>query len=404
MLALRERRDAMAPTHDVLFVDDEPNVLSGLRRMLRGKIADWRMDFASGGEEALQLLTERGYDAIVTDMRMPRTDGAELLAQVEQQYPHMIRIILSGQCNQEGALRSVGPSHLFLSKPCDAETLVSTIDRALALRRFIYNAPVRKAIAGLRAIPSLPASYQTIRRAMDDPNCPPHRLAEAVEHDPAVTAKLLHIANSAYFAPRRTIATVTQAVQYLGIDVMRAVVLSSSVIDQFSGQQVAGEVITRVWEHSLRTAAGARMAAGLLAGGGGRLPDEAYTAGLLHDIGILALEAAFPGRHAALMQGAGSETELADDEDAVFGADHGAVGGYLMGLWGLPDAIIEAIAFHHQPSACIDPTAPLLQAVSLACAIDNAAQQGLDEAEALAPYGDPQLATAAAAIWKAVTK
>lgn len=357
----------------ILFVDDEPNVLSGLRRMLRGKNTDWIMVFADSGDETLRLLEQRRFDAVVTDMRMPRMDGAELLAAVSRRQPEAVRIILSGQCDQEAALKTVGPSHVFLSKPCEPALLVETLERAMRLRRMIFDPSVRNALGGLRTLPTLPLSYHAISHAMDDPNCSTHQIADLIAKDPAVAAELLHVVNSAYFAPRREVTAIHQAVQYLGMDVVRAVVLSSYVFNSLAASLPDPAWLRQVWEHSLRTAARTRAAVQALDGGAdARAQGEAYTAGLLHDVGLLALAAAVPAGDPRLkdLDGLrGFRRALA--ERAVFGVDHGVIGGFLMGLWGLPDSIVEAIARHHDADACYATPSPLPRAVCLASGVDS---------------------------------
>src|SRR5262245_37814840 len=97
----------------ILFVDDEPNVLQGLERMLRSMRHEWEMQFAMSGPAALERLAEQTFDVIVSDMRMPGMTGAQLLTEVSQRHPHIVRIILSGQADQEDILRSVGPTHQY---------------------------------------------------------------------------------------------------------------------------------------------------------------------------------------------------------------------------------------------------------------------------------------------------
>ena len=123
----------------VLFVDDEPRVLGGLRRMLRPMRHEWQMEFAQGGPEALDALAEQSFDVIISDMRMPGMDGGELLTEVMRRYPETVRIMLSGQSNKETVLRSVGPTHQYLAKPCDPELLKRVIARAYALRHASPN-------------------------------------------------------------------------------------------------------------------------------------------------------------------------------------------------------------------------------------------------------------------------
>jgi DNA-binding NtrC family response regulator len=115
----------------ILFVDDEVKILNGIKRSLREFNHKWDLSFAQGGKEALDLLNQQTYDVIVTDMMMPEMRGEELLSIVRQNFPSVARIVLSGQCNQATAFRLVGSEHLFLSKPCPTDLLISTIENAV---------------------------------------------------------------------------------------------------------------------------------------------------------------------------------------------------------------------------------------------------------------------------------
>src|SRR5437868_8888858 len=117
----------------ILFVDDEPNVLGGLRRMLRPLHHEWSTEFAESGAQALMILEKQPFDAVVSDMRMPSMSGAQLLEQVRDRYPHMVRIILTGQCDEESGLRALRVAHQMLYKPCDAESLKATVARTCSL-------------------------------------------------------------------------------------------------------------------------------------------------------------------------------------------------------------------------------------------------------------------------------
>ena len=159
----------------ILFVDDEQNILQGLKRMLRPMRNEWDMHFANGAEEALKIvpkhkvateeLEDGPVDVIVSDMRMPNLDGAYLLGQIRDRYPATARIILSGHAEQEMAIRSVAAAHQFLAKPCDAETLRETVKRACQLREMMASERLQKITAEIGQLPSVPAPQLFSARA-----------------------------------------------------------------------------------------------------------------------------------------------------------------------------------------------------------------------------------------------
>src|SRR5215468_2457408 len=107
----------------ILFVDDDVNVLSGLRRGLHTMRAEWQMDFVDNAENAMDILESVRVDALVTDVRMRQMDGFQLLKEIRNAYPQIVRIVLSGQTQQDALARSMASLHLYLSKPCDTEFL-----------------------------------------------------------------------------------------------------------------------------------------------------------------------------------------------------------------------------------------------------------------------------------------
>ena len=133
---------------NILFVDDESNILQGLQRMLRPMRHDWQMYFAESGADALALLAENPIDVVISDMRMPRMDGAQLLHDIRDRYPQIVRIILSGYSEKEMIVRSVHSAHQYLMKPCDPEILRETISRACALRDLLADENLRRFVDG----------------------------------------------------------------------------------------------------------------------------------------------------------------------------------------------------------------------------------------------------------------
>src|SRR3989442_830140 len=120
----------------ILFVDDEPMILKLFEIMFERLRTEWEMEFANSGFAAVQLMNKAPYDVIVSDMRMPRMNGAELLAEVMRRYPKTARIILSGFADQDTIMKCVGVTHQYLAKPCGVEMLRSTLARVCALDRW----------------------------------------------------------------------------------------------------------------------------------------------------------------------------------------------------------------------------------------------------------------------------
>jgi len=355
MTARHPLHAGLAPDRvDVLFVDDEQMVLDGLRRMLFPLRNQWRLRFACSGADALEALAQEPADVVVSDMRMPGMDGATLLQLVADRHPGTVRIILSGQSEREAALRSVGPCHSFIAKPCSSQELTGIINRAMILRRMLTSPGLQRMVAGMRVVPTLPEAVKVLVAEMQKPDPSLHRLADIIATDPVLAAKVLQISNSAFFGNRQTFTRVSQAVQYLGLEVIKAILLGAGIFAQFDATLLARFSFNRLWQHSLRTAHLARQIA-LILDLGEQLADESYTAGLLHDIGTILLAANQPAVYARLTQELKrTGRPRAELEVEAFGASQALVGGYLLGLWGLQDRVVEAVAFHPTPRAIPD--------------------------------------------------
>lgn len=330
----------------ILFVDDEPRILEGLQRMLRSSRKQWEMSFAKSGDEALQLLAAEPYDVIVTDMRMPGMDGAQLLKLVRERYPGVIRIVLSGQFEADAAMRVVQAAHQFLTKPCEASKLQEVIDRFCRGDELVFDAGTRGLIAAVGELPPLPRTYAALVAALNDPQTSLDQVGSIVEGDVAVAAKVLQLVNSAFFGLSREIATVSMAVGYLGFDVLKQLVMAVELFRTFVCERpIAGFSVEEIQRHS-------RCVAGIAA----RLPvgqqQAAATsvAALLHDVGKLVLAVHLPEVFERALQASLSEKRpLYRVEESIHGTTHAEIGAYLLALWGLPASIVQAVLRHHHP-------------------------------------------------------
>lgn len=336
----------------ILFVDDEKSVLNGLKRSLRGQRKEWQMEFAESGQEALQLLREHSFDAVVSDMRMPGMDGNQLLNQVTSDYPEIIRFILSGHSDEDMILKSAGSAHQFLAKPCTPEHLKNRLTRAFVLKDYLGEGRLQAFVSGLDSLPSIPTIYNEVLTKLQSPEVSLREIGEVVGRDPAMTAKILQLVNSAFFGLGRRVSNVGEAATLIGIEALKTLVLSVGIFSQFDSKKINDPdfSLEALWNHCMAVAAGAeRIAKAEKAGK--EVIDESFLAGMLHDIGILIMEQNFSMEHAkARALSAEQGISLCRAEREVFGTSHCAVGAYLLGLWGLADPVVEAVAFHHEPS------------------------------------------------------
>jgi HD-like signal output (HDOD) protein/ActR/RegA family two-component response regulator len=332
----------------ILFVDDEPNVLAGLRRVLDPLSHQWDMVFAASGREALERLGESAFDVLVTDLRMPEMTGVELLGKVRERFPEITRIVLSGTADLEYTLRAATLAHQYLCKPCDAATLRSTLERACSMREVLEDPALKKLISGIEKLPSRPSIYLELNGLLASDDFCARDVAEVVTRDMAMTAKVLQLVNSPLFSVARKITNVAEAVAYLGVETVKSLTLSVAAFSKFRNPRLA-RFAEQLNAHGLEAGTLARKIARScpLAGVSA---DDCFAAGILHDIGKLILADNRPAEFQEAIQYAiANGVTAAAAEAQAFGATHAEVGAYLLWLWGLPDCVVEAVALHHRP-------------------------------------------------------
>lgn len=366
----------------LLFVDDDPNLLMGLQRGLHGMRDEWEMEFAVGPRTALELLDTRPFDVVVSDMRMPEMTGMDLLNTVQERFPQTIRILLSGQSDRDSILRSVAHAHQYISKPCEAQQLRELLSQTIALTDLLGNSAIKAFISRLSSIPSLPALYMEVTEALRAPDPSPGKIGAIIAQDMGMTAKILQVSNSAIYGIRNEVTQPEKAVLLLGLETVQSLVLSLSVFRSLGPGLRAASCADELWHNSSMSGAMCRAIARAerveQANAGAYL-----SAGLLHDIGKLVIASADAELHQKITQevsiGAKTRTEIEQD---LLGCTHAEVGAYLLGIWGLPASIVEAVAWHHRPSASPVSQFSPLTAVHVASALLARSSPVLSEGEA----------------------
>ncbi|MEO9899470.1 response regulator [Nisaea sp.] len=334
----------------ILFVDDEPNIISGLRRMLRSMRNEWDMEFLVGGQEAVDRINAEPFDAVVTDMRMPSIDGVAVLTAAAEKNPESIRFILSGFAEQEAMLAALGYAHRFIAKPCDADLLIGALRSTFSVRDLLPVKSLRILLGEMKSVPVLSERYTRLLKELDDPLSTTVDIAKTIEEDLGLSTQILRLANSAYFNLSRKLSNCGQAVDVLGIETVRALLM----VSEFYVSETADSAETCeskiLAERSLMIGGLSRQIALTLNLGEAQV-DEAATAGVLCHIGTAILRLNHVEKFTAAMSLVEAGTmSVIEAEREVFGASHAELAAYLMGLWGFPDGVVEAVAFHHEPA------------------------------------------------------
>jgi len=366
-MTIRRRVKGGEPRSRILFVDDEPRVLDALRRTLRPMHDRWDMRFATGGPEALELAGEKPFHVVVSDLRMPGMDGARLLREVRQRWPGTVRFILSGHADKDMILDTVGPTHRFFTKPCDPDILVQAISRALATLSALHKTEIGPLVSGTITLPTLPELYSQLKDLLSHPETTIEQTASVVSQDVAMSARILHVANSSFFGPRREVTNIAEALKCLGRETAKSIVLTAGVFDQLPENLMSQFNVREIETHSMRVGSLAGQILWTITPGERTIVDDAVTAGLLHDVGKLVLIGSLQAEYGEIWTEASEgETDLISLEEERLRTNHAEVGGYLADLWDLPMQIVDAISCHHEPGKSLNDSFSALTAVHIA--------------------------------------
>jgi HD-like signal output (HDOD) protein len=325
----------------VLFVDDEPAILSSLKRLMHRERGSWDAAFANSGREAIAAFEQEPFDVVVSDMRMPEMDGADLLARIREQWPSTLRIILSGQTDPSAFVRALPTTHIFLNKPCAIATLRDALARCASVRG-TSSVMVRAVLGRIDKLPSPPRLYLELTRLLENPRTNVDAIARLVSQDPSFVAKLLQVARSAAFLCTEETVSIDAAIRMLGIELLRAIAITSGLYGP--ARPPLAEDADRLQIASMRTATLARQFNGDRA-----KADVVYAAGLLHDIGHVVMINCLPDEYMKIRAARATGVPVLEAERQILGCDHAALGAHLLTMWGLSHELTDAVAFHHDP-------------------------------------------------------
>jgi HD-like signal output (HDOD) protein/CheY-like chemotaxis protein len=355
----------------ILFVGADTAVCEEFQAQNSGPGAVWTAQIAHSGEEALALCSQANFDAVVADVCLSGMSGTDLLDALMQRQPNAMRIVLSDMTDTENTMKCLGHAHHHLLRPCAVPTLLDALNRAFAREAWLPSEPAQGLLAQMRLVPSPPTAYFQVVEEMNSPACSIEKIAELIARDPAITAKVLQLANSAIFGLELNVVRPVEAIGFIGLETTKAIVLLAHTYSSFDHLKLTGFSMEELWRHSVRTGQLAQRIATM------ECPsletaEQAFAAGLLHDIGKLLLAANQPEVFAKVLRRAREQHCNWWEAEAQLlpGTGHAELGATILGIWGLPASITEA---HPDPSIILPSqiNSAYLQDLGLAGRVDH---------------------------------
>lgn len=357
----------------MLLIDDSKE-LEDIRLAFKGMEGLWETHYGNSATNALAWLAAQPADAIVATKQEQGDCGLSFLNQIARSSPNTLRFMIADSNDRELLLACNAQSHQYLIRPCPPSVLIRSLRRALTLDSVLANSRVKEFVSHSRALPALPSLYFSVLKHLESPTSTVQDVAREVVKDIAMTSKLLQLVNAAFLGLRQKVTSASDAISILGIETLKSLVLSIHVFDYYEKFSSTGFSPERLWSHSLAVANASRQLT-LLETHDKRMADEAFTAGLLHDVGKLIFMAnATVDYRRAIDEASRQGRDLSEVETEIFGAAHSQAGAYLVGIWAMPLVIQEAVGLHHSPELGFSKEFSPLTAVHVANALQHERQ------------------------------
>lgn len=346
--------------YSILFVDDQPNILTTYKCLSRKDSSERVYFFASDGAEAIEVLWNNKIDVLITDYNMPILDGLKLTEYIEENFPSTVRVIVSGCLDYELFVDSMKHAHRFLSKPASLKELKALLESISFIHKIINDVTIEKELLKLTTMPALPEVYRKVCRAMEDEDrYSLKEIGKIVSQDMGLSSNILKFVNSTYFSLRTQVTRIDQAVSLLGGDIIKMLILRETISRFVATKET--DFVDRIFTHSSIVARLVRKIM-LFENASTEDADFAYTIAFLHDVGRLILSYSFHDKYVEIEKQIKLEqANIEEVESAVLGISHSKIAAYLFSLWGLPMDIISPILNHHS-LMMLDSKNPLLLA------------------------------------------
>jgi len=355
-------------TTRILLIDKKTETFDDFREKLSSVGDQWELDTCTNLRNVLKSIRENPPEIVICAHRPSVIDGAKKLKSVAKNFPHIERFILAREKNRDAFASEIGNTFHFLPCPCPATTLQLELQRVITLNDWLGRDKIKDIVSSVSDFPSLPPVYMKVVNAVNSPDASVENIAEIIMGDIAVTAKILQTVNSSFYGLEEKVSDISEAISILGMESVKNIVLAIQAFGRIKdpAQQA---LVDKLWRHSMSVAIAAKRIAKHETQCD-KKAEEAYTAGLFHDIGKLVLIKSSPKKYNEAQELA-RESEIGqwEAENEIIGCNHAEVGAYLLGRWGLPVNVIEAAALHHKPSESYNSEFTILSAVHAANAI-----------------------------------
>ncbi|MCX7909702.1 MAG: response regulator [Ignavibacteria bacterium] len=333
----------------ILFIVNDEQIVKEIVKNIIPIQDEFDVFFAENGDRGLQILANNKIDIVFASPNIVLASGSNLLHDIKRLFPEVVRYALVPNLENQTIAQITHYVHQFVTPPYTKENIKERIERTLHLQSILKNEKVTELVKNTTTLPSLPEIYLQIEQEISKPDFSLTKISNLISKDPNLTAKILQIVNSAYFGLQREITNINFALSYLGVNVIKSLIFYIHLFSNFKVTTENRKHLEKFWQHSLVVASNTYHLANKYLKEKYEI-DSAYTAGVLHDVGKFVLLNTYTYPQNVMILSEQKSIDNLDAELEIYECTHAQIGAYLLGLWGFPLQIVEAVAYHHQPS------------------------------------------------------
>lgn len=330
---------------------DEQGGLAGWSREIEGSEFNWAFVRLDSKQSLIDQLEQNTFDAVILPCSMRAVVDIELMAKLARIQPQAVRVFLGAEFWNAGhKAKAAEIAHRIYPNNVSIKQVGEELEYQVKLVKLLNRSSLQAYVSTVGCLPSPPSMYRQLTEAVNSDVADLTEISEIIEQDPSVVAQIMKQVNSAFFGFNRQISDLREAISLLGVRNLRSMALSSQLNKQF--KQGDGWNQFSFEQMGQRSLLVARLAQALSkrAGASKAVQDQAFLAGLLHDLGVMIMAAHDPAQYKKLITYAVKKQKpIYLVEKAACGFFHGEVAAALLALWNLPPQVVEAVMLHHVP-------------------------------------------------------
>ncbi|WP_415903163.1 HDOD domain-containing protein [Neptuniibacter sp. QD29_5] len=339
-----------SPRYKIALLDEQGG-LAAWSHEIEGSEFNWAFVRLDSKDSLIDQLEQNTFDAVILPCSMRAIVDIELMAKLSRIQPHAVRVFLGAEFWNAGFKAKASEiAHRIYPNNVPIKEVAEELEYQIKLVKLLNRSSLQTYVSTVGCLPSPPSMYRQLTEAVNSDVADLTEISEIIEQDPSVVAQIMKQVNSAFFGFSRQISDLREAISLLGVRNLRSMALSSQLNNQFKeGQDWDQFSFEKMGQRSLLVA---RLAQAISrrAGASKAVQDQAFLAGLLHDLGVMIMAAHDPVQYKKLINySVKKQKPIYLVEKAACGFFHGEVAAALLALWNLPPQVVEAVMLHHVP-------------------------------------------------------